>query len=177
MTSKHPTPPADDSAAAATTGDDAVAPPVQELEAARAELARLRDIAGRSQADLQNAKERLQREAADIRLFAAAGIVERLLPTVDNFRRAFKHLPAELADAEWVKGVQAVEQDLLRRLEEAGLKRMECEGQPVDPVRHEVLQAGPGAVDVILEVFEDGYEFNGRVLRPAKVKVGDGSQA
>jgi len=149
----------------------------QELQRVQAEFDRLRDIAGRAQADLQNAKDRLSREAADLRSFAAAGIVVQLLPTVDHFRRAFQHLPPELASHEWVKGVQAIEQDLLKRLEEAGLKRMECIGQKADPHKHEVLQVGPGAQDVILEAFEDGYEFNGRVLRPAKVKVGDGSVA
>jgi len=45
----------------------------------------------------------------------------------------------------------------------------------VDPALHEVLQAGPGEEGVIGEVFEDGYMFNGKVLRVAKVKVGDGS--
>ncbi len=148
----------------------------QELQRVQAEFDRLRDIAGRAQADLQNAKDRLAREAADLRSFAAAGIVAQLLPTVDHFRRAFQHLPPELASHEWVKGVQAIEQDLLKRLEEAGLKRLECIGQKADPHKHEVLQAGPGEQDTVLEVFEDGYEFNGRVLRPAKVKVGDGSE-
>jgi molecular chaperone GrpE len=146
-----------------------------ELTAAKQELDRLRDIAGRSQADLQNAKDRLAREAADLRAFAAAGIVQRLLPTVDNFRRAFAHLPPELAAHDWVRGVQAVEQELLRQLEEAGLKRIDCIGKPADPAHCEVLQTAPGEKDVVLEVFEDGYEFGGRILRPAKVKVGDGN--
>ena len=144
------------------------------LHALEQDLAKFRDLAARAQAELQNAKERLQREAGEMRTFAAAGVVQQLLPTVDNFQRAFAHLPAELRDHEWVKGVAAVEQDLVRRLADAGLKKIDCIGQMVDPSKHDVLQAGPGQRDVITEVFEDGYEFNGRVLRPAKVKVGNG---
>ena len=139
------------------------------------ELVRLKEIAARAQADLQNAKDRMERDARDIRAFAAAGIVSSLLPMLDNFQRAFLHLPEALNGHEWVKGVQAMEQELLKKLADAGLQKMDCMGKPVDPHMHEVLQAGPGQKDTISQVFEDGYTFNGRVIRPAKVKVGDGS--
>ena len=135
----------------------------------------LKELAARAQADLQNAKERMEREATDMRKFAAAGIVQKLLPAVDNFQRAFGHLPEELADNEWVKGVQAIEQDLLKQLEEAGLQKIECIGLPADTEQHEVLQAGPGEKDIIVEVYEEGYLLHEKVLRPARVKVGDGS--
>jgi len=138
------------------------------------ELAKFKELAARAQADLQNAKDRMQKEAADMRAFAAAGMVQQLLPVLDHFQRAFAHLPADLKDHEWVKGVQAMEQDLLRKLMDAGLKKIECVGQPVDLAKHEVLQVGPGGKDTVIDVFEDGYEFSGRVLRAAKVKVGNG---
>ena len=144
------------------------------VDALEQELAKFKDLAARSQAELQNAKDRLQKEAAETRAFAAAGVVQQLLPVLDSFQRAFAHLPEELEDHEWVKGVQAMEQDLLRKLTDAGLQKIECIGQTVDTAKHEVLQAGPGAKDTVIEVFEDGYEFNGRVLRPAKVQVGSG---
>ena len=146
----------------------------QELLAAKQEVDRLKDLAARSQADLQNAKIRLQKEAADSRIYAVEGLLRTLIPTVDNFRRAFRHLPSELAEHEWVKGLQATEQALLRDLQSAGLVRMECLGQPVDPHHHEVLQMAPGPKDQILQIHEDGYELHGKVLRPAKVVVGNG---
>ena len=99
----------------------------------------------------------------------------KLLPTIDNFQRAFAHLPEELADHDWVKGVQAIEQELIRLLEESGLQKIEAKGQPVDPEKHEVMSTGPGPADTVLEVFEDGYELHGKTLRPAKVVVGDGN--
>lgn len=145
--------------------------------ALEAELARLKDIAARAQADLQNAKERMERDARDIRAFAAAGIISNLLPTLDNFQRAFQHLPEDLKDHEWVKGVQAMELELLKKLQDAGLRKIECQGQVINSDKHEVLQVGPGEQDTITQVFEDGYEFNGKVLRPAKVMAGDGTEA
>lgn len=135
----------------------------------------LKELAARAQADLQNAKDRLEREAVEIRMYAKQGVIAELLPTVDNFQRAFAHLPEDLQDHDWVKGVQAIEQELMRKMFEAGLVKMECIGQQADPEHHEVLQAGPGNENEVTEVFEDGYLLGDKVLRPAKVKVGDGS--
>lgn len=143
-----------------------------EADALRKEADRLKEIAGRAQADLQNAKDRLERERQEVSKFALAGAVTRMLPTLDNLRRAFTHLPEELRKHEWVKGIVSIESELMRMLSDLGLKRMESLGKSVDPHVHEVLQTGPGEAGKVIEVFEEGYEFNGKVLRPAKVKIG-----
>jgi len=148
-----------------------------ECEVLRKESERLKEIAGRAQADLQNAKDRLERERQDVAKFALAGAMTKMLPTLDNLQRAFQHLPKDLEGHEWVRGIVAIESDLIRVLTDLGLKRMESLGQPLDPTRHEVLQTGAGEKGQVTEVFEEGFEFNGRVLRPAKVRVGDGSAA
>ncbi|HEY8666925.1 MAG TPA: nucleotide exchange factor GrpE [Tepidisphaeraceae bacterium] len=140
------------------------------------QLSKLTDLAARAQADLQNAKARMQKDSDDTRRYAAENIIKKLLPVVDNFQRAFAHLPADLQNQEWVKGVLAIEQDLLRQLQEMGLKKMEVLGRQSDSARHEVLMVGPGEEGTVTEVFEQGYELHGKVLRPAKVKVGDGSK-
>jgi molecular chaperone GrpE len=146
----------------------------KELAVMQEELNRFRDLAGRAQADLQNAKMRGEREADDLRKFASESMIRRILPTLDNFQRAFQHVPKEIEGHEWVKGVSAIEQDLMKQMADVGLKRMESLGTHVDPSRHEILSVGSGAADTVVEVFEEGYELNGKVLRPAKVKVGDG---
>jgi len=140
----------------------------------QAELDKMKDLAGRAQADLQNAKDRMQREGEDIRKFALESTLLSLLPTVDHFQRAFDHLPEELSDHDWVKGVQAIEQDLVGKLSAMGLEKIECIGKAVDPEKHEVLQTSSGEEGIINDVFEDGYMFNGRLIRPAKVVVGNG---
>ncbi|PIR53325.1 nucleotide exchange factor GrpE [Candidatus Peregrinibacteria bacterium CG10_big_fil_rev_8_21_14_0_10_49_10] len=141
----------------------------------QAELERLKELAARAQADLQNAKGRMEKEAQAIRTYAVEGMLVRLLPTVDSFQRAFAHLPEELKGNDWVSGLQVMEQAFIRELGEVGLRRMESLGKPADPALHEVLQAGPGEKDVITKVFEEGYLLHDKVLRPAKVMVGDGS--
>jgi|GEM_PF-504813 len=160
---------------------------VQELEKKVQELSdqlkRLTEVASRAQAELQNAKIRMEKEAADIRTFASETVLMKLLPTIDNLQRALKHLPVAIKKSqgappellEWVKGIVALEQEFFKQVGEMGLKRFESIGQPVDPHRHEVLMAVPGEAGKVIEVIEDGYELHGKVLRPAKVKVGDGS--
>lgn len=157
----------------------------QELELLQAELEKdkeeapeaLKELAARAQADLQNAKERMEREKRDIRQFALEGTIVKLLPTIDNFQRAFSHLPEDLAEHDWVKGVSAVEKEFMTMLAESGFTKIEVLGKPVDTKYHEVLQMGPGEKDIILQEFEAGYTLNEKVLRPAKVKVGNGEAA
>ncbi len=149
---------------------------LEETKAKQSEAEKFREVAARAQADLQNAKARMERERDELGSFAIGTVLKRLLPVVDNFQRAFGHLPEALKGDEWAKGVSAIEQDLVKILAEIGLKKMESLGQPADPEKHEVLTAGPGAQGVITEVFEDGYELKGKVLRVAKVKVGDGTK-
>ncbi len=162
-----------------TSGQPPSDPATQDLSAQVAELqaqvARLTDVAGRAQADLQNAKTRMQRDGDEIRKYAAESVLRRLLPVVDNFQRAFGHLSEELKANDWVRGVQAIEQTLLKELAEMGLTKMQTLGEQVDAAKHEVLTVGPGTEGEVIEIFEDGYELNGKVIRPAKVRVGGGA--
>jgi len=156
---------------------DPAVPPAEEageIQALKDQVAKLTDMAARAQADLQNAKGRLERDADELRRFAAEAVLRKLLPTVDNFQRAFQHLPEELRSHEWVKGVTAIEQDFLKVLADLGLKKFESKGQPVDPSRHEVVMQGPGKEGVVTDVYEEGYELHGKVIRPAKVTAGNG---
>ena len=138
------------------------------------QLKKATEVASRAQAELQNAKIRLEREAGDLRKFASEAVLLRLLPTIDNLQRALKHLPKELESNEWVKGIVALEQEFLKQVGDMGLKRFESLGQPIDAERHEVLMEGSGKAGTVIDVIEDGYELHGKVVRPAKVKAGNG---
>lgn len=168
------------SAAAGATGVQGAAQ-ISQLQAKIAELEaqlkKLGDMAGRAQADLQNAKVRLERDTDDLRKFATQGMILKLLPIIDNFQRAFQHLPEDLKNHEWVKGVGAIEQDFIKQLSVMGLQKIESLGAQVDTAKHEVITVGPGKEGEIIEVFEEGYALNGKPLRPAKVRVGAGSAA
>ena len=154
-----------------------VDPRIAQLEKEIVELTHqvktLTDLAARAQADLQNAKIRMGKDREELGAFASENIIRRILPVIDNFQRAFQHLPEDLKNHEWVKGVFAIEQELLKHMTEMGLKKIEALGKTVDASRHEVLMTGPGEEGKVIEIFEDGYELYGKVLRPAKVKVGE----
>jgi molecular chaperone GrpE len=142
-----------------------------------AQVKKLTEMAARAQADLQNAKIRMEKDAGELRKFATENVLLKLLPVIDNFQRAFQHLPKELENNEWVRGVAAVEQNLLKQVADLGLHKLDALGKDVDPSRHEVLMQGPGDAGKVVEVFEEGYELHGRVIRPARVKTGDGTVA
>lgn len=175
---KQKNPPTDDDLNAKVADAQAADGHTADLEKKIAELteklAKTTDMAARAQAELQNAKIRMEREAQELRTYAAEGVLLKLLPTVDNLQRALKSLPEDISSHAWVKGIVALEQDFLKQVGEMGLKRFESLGQPVDADRHEVLMQGEGEAGVVTEVFEDGYELHGKVVRPAKVKAGGG---
>ncbi len=176
MTKKDP--PRDDDLSAkvkaAAAGDARITELEQKIEELSEQVQKSSEIASRSQAELQNAKIRLEREASDIRKFASEAVLLKLLPTIDNLQRALKSLPKNLENDPWVKGIVALEQQFLKQVGDMGLKRFESVGKPLDAERHEVLMQVPGAVGTVIEVLEDGYELHGKIVRPATVKVGGG---
>src|SRR3989344_6431973 len=114
----------DDSQQQAQTAQASIADLQQQIAAMQEELNKFKDLAARAQADLQNAKARVEREGDELRKFAGEHLIRKMLPTLDNFQRAFQQMPAELQSNEWVKGVTAIEQNLMNQMAAAGLKRM-----------------------------------------------------
>lgn len=136
----------------------------------------------RLQADFDNFRKRVRREQEELRQYAAADLVEKLLPVLDNFGRALAETQKQAVgpeiDRSFRAGVEMIYRQLNGILEAAGLKRMEAVGQPFDPRCHDGLaredqEIPPGAttIDVVVEEYETGYWFKDRVLRPARVKV------
>ncbi len=130
----------------------------------------------RAMADLQNYKRRTEEEQGSFVKFANAELLKILLPIIDNFDRSAEHMPDDLRDNDWAKGVVQIHDDLLKTLEKVGVKRIKTVGEKLDPNLHEGLMTGPGEKDEIIEEFEPGYLLNDNVIKPAKVKVGDGTK-
>lgn len=127
----------------------------------------------RLQADFENYKKRTQKEKLDIYQSATEDFIKKLLPVIDNLERAEAAAGEETADA-YRSGVQMVFKQLMTVLEEEGLKEIEAEGTAFDPNYHHGVAVG--AEDdkddqTILEVFQKGYTFKEKVIRPAMVKV------
>lgn len=146
----------------------------EELEKLQGELAQMTETAQRSLADLQNYKRRVEEERGELQVFANMKFLEAIFPAIDNLARAFEHVPAELQGNEWLKGVQSIEKNLLHALENLGLESINQSGIPMDPHQHEVVMEAPGPRNQVLQVFEKGFAFKGKTVRPAKVQVGSG---
>ncbi|MEK7146052.1 MAG: nucleotide exchange factor GrpE [Patescibacteria group bacterium] len=146
----------------------------EELEKLQNELAQMTETAQRTLADLQNYKRRVEEERGELQIFANMKFLEAIFPAIDNLARAFEHVPAELQGNEWLKGVQSIEKNLLHALENLGLESIDKSGIPMDPHQHEVVMEAPGPRGEVLQVFEKGFAFKGKTVRPAKVQVGSG---
>jgi molecular chaperone GrpE len=125
----------------------------------------------RARAEYENARRRAERDRLDFLQFAAADMVKSLLPVLDDFERALK---TETTDEKYAKGVELIYQRLLETLKKAGLEPIEAQGKIFDPNIHEAVQrlTTEEAEDhTVLEEFQKGYNFKGKLLRPAWVKV------
>lgn len=151
-------------------------PPAEEdtvLEEAQLKIAELENNWKRCAAELENYRKQVERERLDFAQYANAKALTALLPVLDNFQRANAHLPADLKDNEWVKGIAGVESQLAATLENLGLQKLEVKiGDSVNPNQHEVIAMGEGESGKIIDILEDGYELHGKILRAAKVRVG-----
>jgi molecular chaperone GrpE len=145
---------------------------LRELAAERDEL---RGTAQRIQADFENYRKRVARDQAALADRATGRLVEAMLPALDGLEMALASLGD--ADEQVRKGVELAVRELASALERHGLARIADLGVPFDPTQHEaVLQDDEGDGDPCVgDVLRTGYTLNGRVLRPAMVKVVRGS--
>ena len=146
----------------------------QELEEAQAQAAEYLDGWQRAQAEFSNYKKRQEAERAQMRAFANANLLRKLLPVVDDFERASTTLPVDLAQLTWCEGIFLIRQKLDAILESEGVKPIETEDESFDPRYHEAVtyEEVPGYEEgqIIGEV-QRGYILDERVLRPALVRV------
>ena len=154
--------------AQATGGQTGQDPKDQKIEELTQALAR-------SMADLQNFKRRSEEEKVSFLKYAHAEFLKNLLPFVDNLDRSVSHLPPELKENQWAKGVVHMHADLMKTLTSMGIEKIKTVGEKLNPNLHEGLMSGPGEKDVILEEFEPGYKMGDTIIKVARVKVGDGS--
>lgn len=136
------------------------------------QLAQMTEMAKRTMADFQNFKRRTEEERGELQVYANMKLLQAIFPAIDNLARAFEHIPEDLKENEWVKGIQATESNLLSALENLGLESIQETGVPVDPNIHEVLLEGDGPAGQVTQILEKGFSFKGKTVRPAKVQVG-----
>ncbi len=145
-------------------------------EANKAKIDELTNALARAMADLQNYKRRTKEDQAKFVKVANTELIKVLLPVIDNLDRSTEHLPDDLKDNKWAKGIVQIHDEFLKTLETVGVKKIKTIGETLDPNLHEGLMTEPGKKDEIVEEFEPGYTLNDNVIKPAKVKVGDGTK-
>jgi molecular chaperone GrpE len=162
-----------DASGAEAAGD--ASEPASTLEAERdqlaAEKAALHDLYLRGQAEFQNFRKRVEKERIEFAEYASTEAVRALLPILDDFERALK---VESADKEFTKGMELIYQRLYESLKKLGLEPIVSTGQPFDPHIHhavEMVETDDAADHTVLDEYQRGYNFKGRLLRPAMVKV------
>lgn len=127
----------------------------------------------RLQAEFENYKKRAESERSEVMNMAKLSVLTELLPALDNFDRAATHLPPELADNAWAKGMSYVGMQLEQILDGIGVRKFSAKGEAFDHNRHEAMEyvEGAGPPDMVVEELTPGYEINNKVVRPATVKV------
>ncbi len=129
----------------------------------------------RARADYQNlVKQTAQEKEAWITMSNEQLILE-ILPVLDNFNHALKHLSSEQAKQDWVKGIMFIKTQLENIFAAQGVSAIDSWHRPFDPHLHEAVEKVPGKKelkDKVVEELQKGYRRQGRVIRPARVKVG-----
>lgn len=151
-----------------TAGIRSLAP---ELDRLAREKRDLQELMQRRQAEFENYKKRVERERSELFEFASMDTAKAMLPILDDFERALK---VESADKEYARGMELIYQRLYESLKKIGLEPISTEGKLFDPHLHhavDIVDAPNSPDQTILEEYQRGYNFKGRLLRPAMVKV------
>ena len=150
----------------------------EELNKLAAELETARQDILYAQAEVQNVRRRMEKEAADARAYAATGFARDILSVSDNLTRALEAIPAEMREDEKMKplvtGLEATGRELESVFAKHGISRIAAMGLPLDPNQHQAMveiptaDAEPGTVVAEMQA---GYMIKDRLLRPAMVGV------
>ncbi len=167
--------PVDESASSETSPEQDVAGQIAgiiaERDALAIEKAELQDRFTRRQAEFENFRRRVEREKTEFVQYASSEAVSAMLPILDDFERALKQ---ESADREYQRGMELIYQRFLEALKKLGLEPINSVGQPFDPYIHQAIdrvETDEAEDHTILEEYQRGYNFKGRLLRPAMVRV------
>lgn len=145
----------------------------QKTEVLQKQVQELTEALKRERADSENIRRRHDEQVGNLKNIVKANVVRELLPVIDNFERALKHVPKDLEGNEYVKGVQGVVKQFEKTLTDIGVQRIKTVGQVFDPRLHEAvsMEESDGTVEVVSEELQAGYILGDEVIRHAMVRV------
>jgi len=131
----------------------------------------------RAKADLINFKREAETSRTSFARFATEDLIAELLPVLDSFRMAFSHKPPDGDGSDWLKGMEHVYKQLLAVLEGRGVRQIDPTGNPFNPQEHDSVATVPvtekSEDGTVVETVQLGYALNDKIIRAAKVKVGE----
>lgn len=138
------------------------------------QIEELTDKYRRTMAEFDNFRKRTEKEKAAMYEIGARGIIDKLLPVVDNFERGLAAIPEEDKASAVAEGMDKIYRQLTKMLEDAGVKEIEAEGAEFDPNFHNaVMHVEDESLgeNVVAEVLQKGYTYRDSVVRHSMVKV------
>ena len=127
----------------------------------------------RAKADFVNYKKDQEKYLEEFRKYAGEDMVVKLLPTIDNFELAIKHLPEDLEKTDWVKGMVCIKGQFDSFLKEVGVEEIKAVGEKFDPSLFESVgekESDKEEGTIVTEV-QKGYKMSGKIIRPGKVVI------
>jgi len=172
---EHELPPAEEGEETAQASDPAAVADrsaISETDKLRAERDALLDRLARLQAEFDNARKRAAREQQEFREFAAADVIKGILPVLDSFERALKAPAGDSNDLR--NGLELIYRQFQDALQKMGVRPIESVGKSFDPRVHEAIEmvdTNEAEDHHVLDELQRGYNYKGRLLRPAMVRV------
>ncbi len=143
------------------------------LEECKKERDEYINLAKRFKADMENLRKETASQISEIRKFAEENLIVEILPILDSLSLALKHVPENLKDDNWVKGILGIKGQFESLMKGYGLSEIPALGEKFNPALHEAVAEEESDKDdeIITEELQKGYLLKGKVIRPAKVKV------
>ncbi len=139
-----------------------------------AQIEELTDRLKRNMAEFDNFRKRTEKEKSAMFEIGAKDIIERILPVIDNFERGLNSMPEDAKGTSFAEGMEMIYKQLLKNLEEAGVKPIEAVGQQFDPNFHNAVmhvEDEEQGENVVVQEFQKGYLYRDSVVRHSMVQV------
>lgn len=150
--------------------------PIETAESIEEKIRKYEEQNLRIRAEFANYKRRVEREQADFAMYFKGEILKNLLPVLDDFKMMFDKSSKGENEQSILEGAKLIYDKLQQVLEKEGLTKVDALGEKFDPELHEALMMKPidneEEHDKVIEVFQDGFKLQDRLLRPSKVIVG-----
>ena len=138
------------------------------------------DLYMRTYAEMENIRKRGVKEREELAKYANESLIKEILPIIDSLEKAIAHAEDDENSSALAEGLELTRDDLMKKLEKAGLEEVEALGKPFDPNFHEAVSQqiddGVAPGHVLIEL-QKGYVLNGRLIRPSTVVISSGKDA